>query len=376
MAGSVALTFSTVISFLSVFLDPFSRNCLFLGSRISALSSASVAVEDCEFVQTTDDADDDSDDNPLQATLTATASHLAVRRCFVRGGDGVSSPSSSRQAVALTSGSRGEVADSLILRCGGGGVACAASDLACAGNILSDCATRLCSPAALMELLSLRGGVVENGGGGHGSGEVEKEETLGFCTGISVRETGGDRKVSVTGNLFVRCDVGLHSGKDSSPAVRANAFRGSFSAGVFAEFGAKPNIVDNEFAATARDSRQALSSSPSGLGVLLVLGSRGMVGRNIFSGFSVSPILCFASCRPLLTGNSFSGVQVDRRRQEAVEGRMRASFRRDLFEAKENGGGGDARFYIVDSEKCEKELRDVILRGEEEDKKSVKDTRE
>ena len=266
-----------------------------------------------------------------------------MTRCLVRGGDNFTT--FGPQAVSLTCGSRGEVVDCLLHRSAGGGVACVASALVFRRNLVTDCATRLCSPVALADLLMKKGDEVGNGR------KMEKEEPLGVCTAISVKETS-DKKVSLTDNLILRCDVGLNAGKDSSPAVRGNQFEGSFFSGVYAECGARPNVVDNTFSA-----RSAVPAG-GGLGVLMLLGSRGMVGRNSFSGYDLAPIMCFGSCRPLLTANMFDGVIVDRTKQEAMEARMKASFRRELFEAEE-----DARFYIVDSEEEERQLRDVILKG-------------
>ncbi len=333
-----------------------------------------MTVEDSEFVQSLSS----SDSSHPQATVSATGSSLRVRRCYVHpdeGGDddgegGVGGAAARRQAVALTAGSEGEVEDCYLFRTGNG-VACAGSELSCRRNLVAECARRLCSPTAL--LAELLGGSASNSDSATESSEDE-EDTLGLCTAVSVRETSSSSgKVAVAENRFVRCDVGLHAGKDSAPGLRANVVEASAFTGVFAECGAKPNVVDNSFLAQQQQQQQVPGrkkrKSRTGLGVLLVLGSRGMLARNSFSDYDLSPVMCFASCRPLLTGNSYSGVSLDRARQQRMEARMRRSFRRELFEA---SGPGDARFYIVDSEECEKEIRDLVLKGSEEEKNDKK----
>ncbi len=251
-----------------------------------------------------------------------------------------------RQAVAVSSASRAEVSDCLMFR-SGNGVACVDSDLLCQSNIVADCSKRHSS--SISEIL-------DKGG----EREKEEEEEVGLNTAVSVRETPG-RKVVLRDNLFLRCDVGLHVGKDAAPAVRSNVFEASTFTGVFGECGAKPNLVENTFLALLKRPNLLPKDRRGGLGVLLMLGSRGMLGRNKFVDFELAPVMCFASCRPLLKDNSFDGVAVDRAKQEAMETRMRGSFKRDLFE--KQGSKGDSEFYIVDSRRAEGDLKDIILKG-------------
>ena len=42
---------------------------------------------------------------------------------------------------------------------------------------------------------------------------------------------------------------------------------------------------------------------PRGVGILFILNSAGMVGKNTFEDFCVSPILVFTNCHPLLREN-------------------------------------------------------------------------
>ena len=171
---------------------------------------------------------------------------------------------------------------------------------------------------------------------------------LGLFTGVSVsRKTPG--KILVSDNLLLRCDVGVHAvGADCSPAVTANHVEGSFFAGLFAEAGARPNAVGNR-----------LVGKNGGLGCVLIAGSSGLLGKNRFERYRLSPVMSFASCRPLVKANAFADVAVDRPAQEAMEARMREASRAEAF-------AGDDHFFIVDSEEGEEGLRETLLKSKEE----------
>ena len=103
----------------------------------------------------------------------------------------------------------------------------------------------------------------------------------------------------------------------------------------------------------------ATSHSTKGLGLLWILKAGGLVGKNTFEDFDVSPIMIFSQCHPLLRDNCFDNVFVDEDKQQLVEKRLLEQFRADLFR-------NDQYFYMVDSEANEKALQDVILKGPSE----------
>ena len=143
----------------------------------------------------------------------------------------------------------------------------------------------------------------------------------------------------------------------------------SYFAGVFAECGAKPNVVGNTFNGGSKSYNSlpnnstnpmtATTISIKGLGLLWILKAGGLIGKNNFEDFEVSPVMIFSQCHPLLRGNNFENVFLDEEKQKLVETRLLEQFRADLFRK-------DQYFYMVDSEINEKALQDVILKGPEE----------
>ena len=161
----------------------------------------------------------------------------------------------------------------------------------------------------------------------------------------------------------------LFLGKDSNPLIKDNRVEASYFAGIFSECEAKPNVVGNTFNGGSKFCTSTLSStstqqaatshSTKGLGLLWILKAGGLVGKNTFEDFDVSPIMIFSQCHPLLRDNCFDNVFVDEDKQQLVEKRLLEQFRADLFR-------NDQYFYMVDSEVNEKALQDVILKGPNE----------
>ena len=124
--------------------------------------------------------------------------------------------------------------------------------------------------------------------------------------------------------------------------------------------GAKPNVVGNTFNGGAKHYSSlpnlSLTHAIKGLGLLWILKAGGLIGKNNFEDFEVSPVMIFSQCHPLLRDNYFNNVSVDEDKQKLVEKRLLEQFRADLFKK-------DQYFYMVDSEINEKELQDVILKG-------------
>ena len=171
-------------------------------------------------------------------------------------------------------------------------------------------------------------------------------------------------------------------GQDAMPLIKDNRLEASYFAGVFSECGAKPNVIANTFNGGAKHYNSLSTPNPlpsdtylamyasKGLGLLWILEAGGLIGKNSFEDYEVSPIMIFSQCHPLLRGNYFNNVSVDEDKQKLVEKSLLEQFRADLFKK-------DQYFYMVDSEINEKELQDVILKGptENEDKEVEKDTK-
>ena len=150
--------------------------------------------------------------------------------------------------------------------------------------------------------------------------------------------------------FFKNCDVGVYVGQHASPVLKDNEIKSSFFTGVFSECESKPNLVQNQFNGSSKFEKQ----SKAGLGILLISKSCGLIGKNFFQDYEVSPIMVFSTCHPLLKDNSFTNIQVDDEKQKNVEKLMLEQFQADLFKK-------DEYFYIVDSEISERELQEVIL---------------
>ena len=159
-------------------------------------------------------------------------------------------------------------------------------------------------------------------------------------------------------------------GQDATPLIKDNRIEASHFAGIFSECGAKPNVVGNTLIGSLKYFNSQMNSSSNqthysqhsmkgGLGILWILKAGGLIGKNNFEDFQVSPVMIFSQCHPLLRDNNFKNVFVDDEKQKILEKRLLEQFRADLFE-------NDQYFYMVDSEINEKALQDVILKGPEE----------
>jgi parallel beta-helix repeat protein len=136
------------------------------------------------------------------------------------------------------------------------------------------------------------------------------------------------------------------------PTVKGNVIDSSFYAGIFAEQDARPNIVNNTF--SGGDAGSPIQV-PRGLGILFILSAKGLVGKNQFEDYTVSPIMVFTRCHPMLKQNSYLNVHLSEDRQASLEANLLKQFHSELQE--------DSYFYIVDSQQKEEALWEVILRG-------------
>ena len=68
----------------------------------------------------------------------------------------------------------------------------------------------------------------------------------------------------------------------------------SFYAGIFVESRARPNIVSNTLHGGDTAAKLGPATSVNrGLGVLFILGAKGLLGKNQFEDFTVAPVMVF-----------------------------------------------------------------------------------
>ena len=92
-----------------------------------------------------------------------------------------------------------------------------------------------------------------------------------------------------------------------------------------------------------------------GLGVLFILGSKGLLGKNQFEDFTVSPVMVFTKCQPMLKQNSYININISDERQESLE--------KDLINQFHNELQQDSYFYIIESQEKEEAVWEVIYKG-------------
>lgn len=302
------------------------KNSYFVGSRISAMENSDVNVDNCEFME---------EDGQV---LSATRSKLKVNGCYLHADEDHVQRDRNSRAISATLGSNLVVQRNLI--CGtGNGIMSIDSDVICISNIIINCSQRY------IRGLSLDGLDLKY------SDKVNSDIPFGLYTGISVKQDGG-HKIQVNDNYILKCDVGVYIGKNSIPIVKSNNIVASYFTGVFVECGARPNLIANTLEAKLLKT----SNEETGLGMLFLLNSNGLVGKNKFSEFDLSPIMVFGSCHPMIKDNEFEAILIDRKKQSTKEQHMRELFQAELFK-------DDTYFYIVDSEESEEELRQLILNG-------------
>ena len=177
----------------------------------------------------------------------------------------------------------------------------------------------------------------------------DSTSTLGLYSGVSTRGLG---KVQITDNLTKQCDVGIYITEGAMPMAKGNVIDSSFYAGIFTEQSARPNIVNNIFQAGNAGNP---SHVPRGLGILFILSAKGLVGKNQFKDYTVSPIMVFTKCNPMLKQNRYHNVCLSEEKQETLEKDLLKQFHCELQE--------DSYFYIIDSAHKEEALWEVILKG-------------
>ena len=295
------------------------RNCYFVGrSGVAALDSAKVKAEHCEFA-----CDGGGAETHGAQTVSGSNSDLTVRGCYIHGAP--SHPGGA--AVAITVKSVAQVTHNYVYG-GSNGISCTDSDLTAQNNLVINCS----------------------------SSQNRKSSRLGLQTGIFIKNRS---KIQLVSNAIQRCDVGIYLGQDACPLVRDNHLESSIFAGVFAECGAKPNVIGNTFNGGAKAASLVPTAAPAkGFGLLWLMEAAGLIGKNHFVHFEVSPIMVFSHCHPLIKDNTFENISIDDERQEMVEKTMLDQFNAELFKK-------DHHFYIVDSQATEKTLQDVILKGPE-----------
>jgi len=295
------------------------RSCYFTSggrSSVTASNSSKVTVENCEFDQTSETV----------TTINCTASDLTVCGSYLQGVEigQMTDGTSDTQGVGVTLKSVARVDNNYIYKTGTG-VAATDSDISCSRNLLYSCSRR------------------------YTNSPTSSSSTLGLFSGISIR---GQGKVQLVENLAKQCDVGFYVTDGATATVKGNVIDSSFYAGIFAEQAARPNIVSNTFSGGDAGSPIHI---PRGLGILFILSAKGLVGKNQFEDFTVSPIMVFTKCHPMLKQNSYVNIQLSEDRQASLEANLVKQFHSELQE--------DSLFYIVDSQQKEEALWEVILKG-------------
>ena len=286
--------------------------------------------------------------------MSSTHSDVTLTGCYFHGLDS-SRYDRNAQAMALTMKSVASVSNNYIFRTGNG-ISCWDSDLNCQDNLILNCSQEKVSQEVALEPPAAAATSNHHAANGSDSSaslcRPTSSPSIGLISGISIKSKGN--KVQVMNNTIKRCDIGVYIGDHASPVLKDNSIGNSNFAGVFSEYESKPSIVSNSFNGGAKAFVQ--SSGGKGLGVLLISSSGGLIGKNSFEDFEVSPIMIFSTCHPLLKGNNFDNIDVSDEKQRNVETLMLEHFQADLFKK-------DEYFYIVDSEVTEREMAEVILKS-------------
>ena len=298
------------------------QTCYFINcgrSAIVANDCAKLSIGHCEFAQT----------DRSEQTLSSSHSDVTLTGCYFHGL--AQDYERNVQAVALTCKSVANLTKNYFFHTGNG-ISVIDADLICSENLILNSS----QPGS--------GSSASSNGNPNAGG-------LGLFTGLLVKSQQGN-KVQVLKNVIKNCDVGIYvAGQHASPVIKDNLVQNSYFTGVFAECQSRPSLAHNQFNGGVSKN---LSLGGKGLGVLLISGSSGLIGKNSFTDYEVSPIMVFSTCHPLLKDNQFDNIRLDDEKQKVVEKQMLEQFQADLFKK-------DEYFYIVDSEITEKELQEVIL---------------
>jgi len=241
------------------------------------------------------------------------------------------------QAIGITLKSVARIEKNYIYQTGCG-ISSSTSDTTCTRNLVYSCSRRYSLPPPSSSSSS------------SSPSNFSSSSSLGLHSGIALR---GKSKATLVGNQIKHCDVGLHLTDSCVPAVKDNTMDSCFFSGIFAESGARPNLVGNTLS-----GGEAGGQVPRGLGLLLILGAGGLVARNTFKDYQVSPLMVFSQCHPVLKGNIYSKVCLDEEKQASLEKSLLNQFSSECQQ--------DSYFYMVESAGKEEALADVIRVGPEE----------
>ena len=306
--------------------------CYFVGcgrSCVAALDSAKVSVANCELSMA----------EISEQTVGATSSDLTVTGCYFHGTP--TGPSRGSYAVGMTLKSVANVTKNYI-QLTGNGISCVDSDLTCSQNLILSCSQRFSQDP----------------------GSTSAVSTLGLNSGVTLRQKS---RVTLNNNRIQRCDVGVYLGDGAMPVIKENFIGSSFFSGIFAENGSKASIVGNVLDGGSKEGGPQAAASSNGLGILLLADSAGLIGKNTFDNFNVSPLMVFSTCHPLIRDNIYAdNIQIVEEKQKVLEKSMLEQFHAEIFKS-------DQYFYIVDSSFNEKQLQDVILKGAVEKCDEIRD---
>ena len=287
-------------------------------SAIVANDCAKLSINHCEFAQT----------DRSEQTLSSSQSDVTLNGCYFHAGLLNFEYERNAQAVALTCKSVANITKNYFFRTGNG-ISVIDADLSASNNLILNCSQNQ-----------------------NHSEDLKIRSTLGLFTGICVKAKGN--KVQLVSNDIKNCDIGVYVGQEASPILKNNDILASYFTGVFAECQSRPNMVQNVFNGGCEKLSSKKTTSGKGLGMLLISGSCGLIGKNSFEDYEVSPVMVFSTCHPLLKDNTFLNINIDEEKQKVVEKQMLDQFQAELFQK-------DEYFYIVESEITEKELQEVIL---------------
>ncbi|TRY63448.1 hypothetical protein TCAL_16601 [Tigriopus californicus] len=301
-------------------------SCLFLGSNLVVNDRSEVQVVNSEFAQT---------GNRPEQTIRASKSKLLISGTYIHGIQRTLTAFSRKSlGISLTLNCEARIENCFLYLCSNG-IACQESNLVCQNNLIFHCAKRF-SEIGLSSL---------------GLEPAQINSTLGLYSAISLTSRS---KYQVSDNHFKKCDIGVYIGNEAMPTLKSNHFESSLFTGMFVQGRSKPNILGNTFVGTTHEPVQ--SQDCGGIGILLIMEAAGLIGKNSFQNYDLSPLMVFRTCHPMLKGNQFDNINLDREKQAQTEEKMKLLFQPESLK-------NDTYFYIVESELGERELYEEILNG-------------
>lgn len=313
---------AVTVSGATVLID----SCLFIGSNLVINDGSHVQVLNSEFAQT---------GNRPEQTIGASKSEVSISGTYIHGIQRTLTAFARKSlGVSLTLKCEARIENCFLYLCSNG-IACQESNLVCQSNLIFHCAKRF-SEIGLSSL---------------GLEPSQINSTLGLYSAISLTSKA---KFQVSDNLIKKCDIGVYIGNEAMPTLKSNHLESCLFTGMFVQGRSKPNILGNTFIGNTHEPVQ--SQDCAGIGILLIMEAAGLIGKNTFQNYDLSPLMVFGTCHPMLKGNQFDNINLDREKQVQTEEKMKLLFQPESLK-------NDTYFYIIESEISEKELCEEILNG-------------